>query len=310
MRNVAIAIPTFRRPKGLELLLQSLAALKTDHIVTVVIGDNDPHKHEGFDLASRLRESGFRWPLHPSVIEPRGISQVRNALVDSCLKLDAVEFIIMLDDDEIAEPAWLDEMISVQAATQADIVGGRVNRQFEKPIPSWAENISLLAPKSRGGSGIVELVDSTANILFTRSCLEKAAKPLFDPGFALSGGGDKEALTRLKRAGNRFAWAEEAIVSECIPETRVTEQWVLQRAFRIGNSDMRVLMRHAKSRADILAELLKAFAVFAWAPAGWALSMTNRGRRVRMKMMVWRAAGKVATLAGVAYREYAVTHGN
>jgi hypothetical protein len=308
MGNVAIAIPTFRRPKGLELLLRSLAGLQTVHAVSIVVGDNDPDKHEGFDLASSLKEGGYRWPIHASIIEARGISQIRNALIESCLKLPGSEFVIMLDDDEVAEPTWLDEMIAVQLATQADVVGGRVNRRFEKPIPAWAENISLLAPKSRGTSGVVDLVDSTANILFTRACLEKAARPLFDPSFALSGGGDKEALTRLKGAGSRFAWAEGAVVSERIPETRVTEQWVLQRAFRIGNSDMRILMRHARSRAPV--ELLKALAVFAYAPVGWLLSMTNQGRRIRMKMMLWRAAGKVATLGGVAYREYAVTHGN
>ena len=308
MSRVAIAIPTFRRPDGLEALLNSLAALKTAHEVYIYVGDNDALSMEGKLRAEAMLVRGYRWPIKTFVINARGISQVRNALIDACTSNPAVEFICMLDDDEAADSNWLEEMLRVQTATGADVVGGHLNRFLGHAPPKWASNVPYLSSKSQGPSGAVDLVDSSGNILFTRSCIEGAPRPLFDPTFGMTGGEDKEALTRLKLAGAQFAWAEEAVVTETIPASRVTEAWVMQRSFRIGNSDMRVLLRHANSVPDILNEVAKAVVVLACVPWILFLSFRNTDRRIKAKMKLWRAAGKIASLAGFAYREYAVTH--
>lgn len=308
MSRVAIAIPTFRRPDGLESLLNSLAALKTAHDVHIYVGDNDAVAMEGKLRAEKIFELGYRWPIEAFVVDTRGISQVRNALIDACTRNTVVEFICMLDDDEAADSNWLDEMLRVQAATGADVVGGHLNRFLGRTPPKWASNVPYLSSKSQGPSGVVDLVDSSGNILFTRSCIDHAARPIFDLNFGMTGGEDKEALTRLKLAGAQFAWAEEAVVTETIPASRVTEAWVMQRSFRIGNSDMRVLLRHSNSVSGILNEIAKAVVVLTCTPWIVFLSFRNTDRRIKAKMKLWRAAGKIASVVGFAYREYAVTH--
>lgn len=309
MANAVIAIPTCRRPAGLTQLLDSLAALVTEHQVSVIVGDNDADGQEGLSVVGRLQAARYRWPISAFLVPQRGISQVRNGLVGAATAMAQADYVLMLDDDETAEPGWLDEIIRVQRDTGADIVGGRVNRQFEGGRPSWVEGVSLLANKTRTGEERIDLVDSTANILIVRSFLERLSKPVFDPAFGLTGGEDKEALMRAKRAGASFAWAELAVVREQIPASRLTEGWVLRRAFRVGNSDMRVLLRHRRSWTEVLAEIAKAFTVLLGAPALLVRAAGDEARRIKARMMIWRAAGKLAAFAGLAYREYRITHG-
>jgi glycosyltransferase involved in cell wall biosynthesis len=310
MREAIIAIPTYRRPMGLEQLLRSLAELATVNSVRIIVADNDVLKREGLATVEKLLAQGYRWPIEAILVGERGISQVRNALIEASLRHPEASHVLMLDDDEIADPHWLDEMIRQQSLTGADIVGGRVNRLFAGQKPRWADAVPLLADKSRASTGPVEFVDSTANILFTRSILENPNGPVFDPAFALTGGGDKEALTRLKRRGASFAWAESAVISEQIPASRLTEDWVLRRAYRVGNSDMRVLLRHHTSQVEVWLEMLKAISVLLAAPALFLTALAGEARWMRSKLMMWRAAGKLAAVQGIAYREYHVTHGS
>src|ERR1700743_3088464 len=79
MVEVTVAIPTFRRPRGLARLLGALAKLETRANVTVAVADNDAQKYEGFDLCGTL--AGYRWKVCSLIVPARGIAQVRNALV-------------------------------------------------------------------------------------------------------------------------------------------------------------------------------------------------------------------------------------
>jgi hypothetical protein len=153
------------------------------------------------------------------------------------------------------------------------------------------------------------MIHGTGNSLFTRACLERAGLPLFDPGYALTGGEDKELFTRLKQQGARFAWCDDAVIRETQPASRLTVAWFCRRAFRVGNSDMRVLLQHTKDRIALAREFAKIGGavlsfpflslVFAFAPP----------RRLEGLRLLCRAAGKVTALFGRHYHEYATTHG-
>ena len=114
MAEVTIAIPTFRRPRGLARLLSSLADLKTDARVSVLVGDNDAGSHIGRDLCDAARRTGYRWPLEAIVVSERGIAQNRNALVAHALQRREMQFLVMLDDDEWVEPDWLDALLAAR----------------------------------------------------------------------------------------------------------------------------------------------------------------------------------------------------
>lgn len=307
MREVTIAIATFRRPRGLQRLLDSIAALKTDADVSVLVADNDAQEQEGHKLCQELAWR-YRWPLDSFVVPQRGIAQVRNALIADALKRPTMMYLAMPDDDGAVEPGWLNALLDTAEDTRADVVAGAVEPTFEQPPPEWAEHAPGIAPL-RNTTGVIDMIHGTGNTLFTRACLERAGTPVFDPGYTLTGGEDKELFTRLKAKGVVFAWCDEAIVRETMPASRVSLSWIMKRAYRIGNSDMRVFLQYRASVADLLREFAKIGGAFVAAPFLSLIRLPQPDRRIDGLRLVCRAAGKVVALFGRHYHEYATTHG-
>ena len=307
MLEVTIAIATFRRPRGLKRLLDSLALLNTTAGVTVLVADNDSDEHEGFDLCERMRRD-YRWPLEAFVVPERGIAQVRNALIARAMQRHAMMFLAMPDDDGAADPDWLDALLRTQRDTMADVVAGAVVPAFEEPPPNWASRAPGIAPL-RGTTGPVSMIHGTGNTLFTRTCLERAGHPVFDLDYALTGGEDKELFTRLKRKGARFAFCDEAVIRETMPASRVTLSWILQRAYRIGNSDMRVFLQYRDGFFAMLREIAKIGGALLSAPFMSLILLPRANRRIDGLRLMARAAGKFVALFGRHYHEYATTHG-
>jgi cellulose synthase/poly-beta-1,6-N-acetylglucosamine synthase-like glycosyltransferase len=274
----------------------------------VLVADNDAEKHEAYDLCAAMR-AGYRWPLEVIVVEHRGIAQARNALVASALANTSSAFVAMLDDDEWADPQWLTELLRVQKETGADVLQGAIRRVFEGKAPGdWAvrcEGVSdVVAP-----SGPIDDLMGAGNLLIARRALEYLPAPWFDPAFSLSGGEDKDFFVRLKACGAKFAWANEAVAFDLVPESRANLAWVLQRAYSVGSSDMRVFLKHRPPIAARLREyalITAALMVYPALYAAFALSPTGRIRPLRK---LYRAAGKIAALCGQTYSEYSVVHG-
>src|SRR5687768_6856369 len=259
---ILIGIPTCRRPARLRTLLESLAAQVgvEEHQVEIMIADNDPFEHEGVRLAA-LSEKNFRWPITSRIVSERGISAVRNILLEEALDRE-VDFLVMIDDDETAEPQWLFELVREERATGADVIGGPVLNRFEAPA---AEATKAAFPLRRRKSGPVDCLDATGNVLIACDALRRAGLPRFDDRFGLTGGGDKEFFVRLRQHGLRFAWADGAIAWEAITAERLQLPWILRRAFRTGNSDMRITHLHEGRKATITS-LAKAVAVLLSSP--------------------------------------------
>ncbi len=305
MAEVIVAIPTFRRPQGLEKLLRALEKLDTQASVSVLVGDNDAGTCEGRAVCERLR-SGYRWPLECIVVSDRGIAQNRNALVEKALTNPRVEFLAMLDDDEWPVAGWLDALLTVQRETGADAVAGSVLREFEDVLPGrFASHCDGIAPV-RGQTGPAHEIDSTANVLVSRSCFDGRR---FDPAFALTGGEDRDFFTRLARDGKRFAWSDEAAVYAMVPASRSSLSWGLARAYRAGNSDMRVMLKYGLSIREMTREIVKIVGAVVTAPFAFLIFIADAARSANAIRRVFRAAGKVAAFFGYHYNEYAVVHG-
>jgi GT2 family glycosyltransferase len=229
-------------------------------------------------------------------------------LVEHVLAQARSDFIAMLDDDEWPEPDWLGAFLKVQQATGADALHGAVLRDFEKQPRGWARTCHGIAPM-RDRTGPISMIDSTSNVLLSRSCFERLAKPCFDPEFALTGGEDRDFFERLRRQGRRFAWADDAIVHSWVPVSRATFGWVLQRAYRTGNSDMRVFLKHGHSRAQTAREVLKIAGAAAIYTGLLVVFVPFVRRWTDALCKLCRAAGKTTALMGHRYDEYATIHG-
>lgn len=308
MSSVVIAIPTFRRPQWLERLLSAIEQLDTHAQVTVLVADNDAERLEGYDLCRKIRKRGYRWPLECIIVSERGIAQARNALAARILATPSIQYVAMLDDDEWPAPDWLENFLWVQRETGADALHGAVLRVFEREPGAWAAHCEGISPL-RHKTGPIPMVEGTGNVFMLRRCLEDLPQPCFDPLFALTGGEDRDFFTRLRAQGKRFAWADEAIAYAFVPSSRANLKWALQRAYRVGNSDMRVLLKYRPKASVLVREYAKIAGALLLFPLLSIILGLIPNRRVMPLGKACRATGKIAALLGQHYNEYATVHG-
>ncbi|MGZ5931049.1 MAG: glycosyltransferase family 2 protein [Rhizomicrobium sp.] len=307
MADVTIAIPTFRRPQGLARLLAALEALETKARVTVLVADNDAERREGLAVCDRLRKN-YRWPLQAVLAPQRGISQVRNTLVATALARSGMQYLAMLDDDEWPEPQWLDALLKAQTTTGAGAIQGSILFDFEETPKEWAKLFDGMSD-IRHASGPIGMLQGAGNLLLTRAALESVRSPWFDPAFALSGGEDSDFFVRLRAAGGRFAWSDEAMAHTFVPATRANLTWALKRAYSIGNSDMRVFLKYRPPLRARLLEFAKIAGALLLSPLLFAILAFDANRRTNALRLMYRAAGKISALFGRQYNEYSVIHG-
>ena len=129
--EIVVCIPCFRRPQHLRLTLESLADQRTDRRFAVVIVENDASACESVPVAAEFLASGKFPGL--CVVEPRqGNCHAINAAFETALAtFPAAANFLMIDDDEIASPDWLERMVRAAETTGADVVGGPVLPNFD-----------------------------------------------------------------------------------------------------------------------------------------------------------------------------------
>jgi succinoglycan biosynthesis protein ExoM len=306
-RLIAIAIATFRRPRGLLRLLRSLEEQDCTFQPHIVVADNDGRDAEGAETVRQVRDGGYRFPITAITVPERGISQARNALMDYCFGHLGATALAMIDDDERAEPQWIAELVRVQELTGADVVGGPVAAEFESEAPAWVRGQPIywrqVLPE-----GPVPIIRGTGNVLLSRS-VDVAWAARFDEAFALTGGGDHEFFFRLKRLGAKFAFAPAARTHEWIGASRMRPGWAIHRAYRIGNTDFRVFLLHGLAPVAWMGEGVKISAALLLGPLQFLVYIWHPARRTRALLMMARQAGKISALFGQHPRAYETTHG-
>ena len=222
--SVSIIIPTFRRPERAIEAARSALAQVCDAPFEVVLVDNDP----AGSALEPLR--GLNDPRIVVVHEPRaGVANARNA----GLRAARGDMIAFLDDDEIAPPAWLADLLRVQHDRQADVVFGPVRtRLATKPRDHEAYFNAFFARDPGHAEGVIDVFYGCGCSLVRRAALP-SAEPFSSERNEI-GGEDDLLFQAMEAAGARFAWAPGAFVWETPEPSRVTLAYTLRRAFAYG----------------------------------------------------------------------------
>ena len=304
--KVAVCAVTYSRPVGLARLLAGLNQLSfaggaAPNIVIIVV-DNDALGSG----ASVCTEWGprLRWPLRYEHEPRRGIAQARNRAVSAAI---SAEFIAFIDDDEVPSPGWLQELLTVQEQFGADVVCGPVLPEFCAPVPPW---LRPFFQRRRHLTGDTLPWASTNNALVRRAAADQLGV-WFDEQLGLTGGEDTHFFFRLARLQSRMVWADKAVVSEFIPDSRITVAWVLRRAYRAGQTlgfCDRTIGATLGQRATRLAKgcfrLLEGLLTL---PIG---VVRGREATIRSLRRVCWGAGSITGLVGGRYEEYRKVHGH
>lgn len=230
MGDVALIMPTLRRPDSLTRALTSLFAQTgvTDRVAAILVVDNDPAGSAAATVQALVPRSP--WPLI-YVAEPvPGVARARNA----GLAATDAPLIAFLDDDEAASPGWLAALLAAQADTGADAVFGPITGRApdaEAWLKPYLER--FFGREGPVKTGLIDEPWGCGNSLLVRAAALPGAAP-FSVSADQTGGEDDILFAALKARGGRFGWAADAWVEEFAPAHRATLRYALARAFAYG----------------------------------------------------------------------------
>ncbi|HXV37005.1 MAG TPA: glycosyltransferase [Myxococcota bacterium] len=294
--DVSICIASYRRPRGLARLLESLARTKRPpglRLETIVVDNDADASAEPVVRAHAEALDPLRYFVEPR----RNIAHARNRALDEALG----EWLMFVDDDEAADEAWISAYLELLEREACDGAFGPVLSQFEAAPRGWLAAGEFFARRRYPTGSEIDRSDlRTSNaVIRTRSI----AGLRFDPAFGRTGGSDTDLFCRMRRAGARFLWCDEARVTEFVPPERCRFAFLAQRAFRGGC----VFTRLARSgtRADSAVRALRAVA----AAGGLAAllpfaALAGRRPLARAALRICTQAGHLWTLLGRSYEEY------
>lgn len=238
MTDLSIVVCTYDRPPSLDATLRSCLA-QTNALglsIEIVVVDNHPSGN-GRPVVEALA-GGASWPVryvteltrNMSTLRNRGFAEARGPLV------------AFIDDDEVAEPVWLDQLVGALRATDADIAVGPRLAVFAGEAPSYDPTgsqfvrdlglpdralIPLTAPSGKPRYGL-----GTGNSLFDASRCFPHGEPAMREAFGDAGGEDAELFVRLYGQGRRIVWAAKAVVTETVAPHRTAVTYRLIRVRR------------------------------------------------------------------------------
>jgi Glycosyl transferase family 2 len=229
--RLAVTVPTFKRPAQLIETLRTVAPQISAHHGVIIVMENEAENREGAQAAMQFMAANNIPGLVIIVIKAGNCNAYNGGWKTVRDHFPKVSHIAVLDDDETADANWLNELIKVQSATEADLVGGPQS-------PVLPENISgpvhpVFRPPYKQ-TGMVPMLYGSGNLLMTRRVLDEMPFPYLDPAFNFTGGGDSDFYERARGNNFKFAWANDAVLYEPIPERRLQKDWLRARALRNG----------------------------------------------------------------------------
>jgi hypothetical protein len=300
--TVRVAMLTYKRPDDLPAAVRAVERQldDVDADTSLLVVDNDP---EASALATAADHDAARVRF---VHEPEpGIAAGRNRALDESGDADVLVFI---DDDERPQPGWLRSLVAAWERTGATAVVGPVVSTFPHEPEPWIAAGGFFE-RRRPPTGTEVTVAASNNLLIDLGQLRDLGLR-FDRTLGMTGADDTLLTRQIHRGGGRMVWCDEARVVDVVPTARLNRRWVVQRAFRMGNSWSLVALRLEDGPAARLAERLRltarGLARVGGGGARMLLGLATRslGHRARGARTLARGLGMTAGAWGYVYAEY------
>lgn len=227
--SVTVGVCTYRRPELLHRALDSLARQTWPHRdFQIVVVDNDSAL-SARPVVQRLQAESPHLTVVYAHESGRGVSHVRNRAV----AMSTTSLVAFLDDDEEADPSWLEELLLAQRMYRADIVLGPVYSLLGADSPRWLRVVAGRVPDGglQTGSPVPAGSGGCGNSLFCRETLLARGVQPFLPALSLTGGEDADLFEWVRSRGGRIVWCAAARASEHVPPQRRRLGFYLGRHF-------------------------------------------------------------------------------
>ncbi|MGA0605233.1 glycosyltransferase family 2 protein [Phenylobacterium sp. VNQ135] len=307
--DLTIAICTYDRPELLARTLRSCLAQRNALGLRfeVVVVDNHPSGSAAAVVAQLATETAV--PVRYVTETTRNMSVLRNRGFSEA----AAPLVALIDDDEVADPAWTDELVGALRRTGADVaVGPRLAVFAEAPPPYDPAGTGFMRDLRLPDGADIPLLDArgkpqhglgTGNSLFDMARCFPDGAPAMRPEFGDAGGEDFEMFVRLHRSGRRIVWASRAVVTETVLPHRTSTAYRLIRTQREAQHYVTIYLDVAPHPGrvwlSLMAKGLLQLAVgLVLATATWEFGST---RRIAGRQLMAHGLGKLLWRRPVGY---------
>lgn len=219
------------------------------------------------------------------------ISIARNAILEA-VRSDWLAFI---DDDEVAGPGWVINLLERAQATGADAVFGPVRAIYAPDAPKWLRDGDFHSTDITFVSGKI-ITGYSCNVLMKLSSPYYAGLR-FAPELGQSGGEDTVFFSSLHRRGGQLDYAPDAGLEEPVAQSRARFGWLFSRRFRSGQTHGRLILESSRTAIMAAPFLLVAKAGFCLGCALLTLPSAVPSRRWLLRGALH--LGALARLLGV-----------
>lgn len=294
--DVAVVLPTYRRPEQLASLLDAIATQRAAEArwFLVVVDNDDP---PGSESAFRTRAAGLPpRSVYVRCLE-RGACHARNRGIEVAIN-EGVDVVVFIDDDVIPAPDWLENVLRPLLAARCDAVAGAVSLDWQVPRPPWLSEtldgyLAHFSPYDEERALGRDDVLLTANAAFQLELLQRTGG--FDPVLGPHGGvpivnDDIDLLRRCLETGARVLYVPDARVVHELPAARLEPMYLLRRVYAQGRSDWLL------DRSTLRQQKLRGASV-SWRELGRQLDL-RRKEGFRHRMVAYKTLCDVARFLG------------
>lgn len=306
--TVTIGLCTYQRPVMLAETLVSLSCLNvpTDVKLILVIIDNDiTHSAEPV-----YNEYKNKLPfISDYVIEERkGIAFARNRAL---LTADShsSDLMLFIDDDEMVDKNWLNAHLIHYKQNDIDVSTAPVYSIYPNNTPNWIRAGRFFDLLKNIKEGTPFQSSATGNVLFDFKKLYHQYGLRFDE--KLKSREDNDFFMRAFKMGAKIQWTNTAIVHEIVPLSKMNTSWLLQRAYKGGES---FAMREIKYRGHLKGRVVAMTRIPYYCIRGiliLPLSLVKGYAYVVKSLQQFSIAmGMIGGIFGTNYDDYKSIHGS
>jgi succinoglycan biosynthesis protein ExoM len=299
----SICINTYKRPELLKILLDSLITQKKDTslFIEVIIVENDkiPVSQPVVEEFEILLKDNPNWRFKYYLQPEKNIAITRNKAVSE----SEGKYIFFIDDDEYAEPDWIEKSITCLENYNADGIFGVVRSYFDPKTPEWIKNNNMFHREVQI-TGSEPKFTRTGNCLIKTEILKSIDGP-FDVKYGITGGSDSHLFNLLLINGAKFITCSESIVHEYIPPERANIKWMIQRMIRTGNSFARRTIELSNFKFIIrLFIAIKAIGMISIYSVLFFFNLFSKSNRNQNYIRLYSYIGHIFAVFNYHYEEY------
>lgn len=284
--EVTIVVCTYNRADRLRGALESLAALELGaHTAEILVVDNN--STDDTDRVARDVAGTSQIPLRIVRERMQGIVPARNRGIAEA----AGEWIAFFDDDQLAEPDWIAQLLEAAKRHDVHCVGGAVDLRLPEEFRGLRSHVVRMLLGETVGMHTERrynrrVTPGCGNLLIHRNVFDCVG--VFDPKYA-DRGEDTDLWQRILDARFTGWFTPKARVHHVIPRERLETSFLLQLAVRMAEG-MAEDERHASGARYpfVWAARIGQLALVLWPRLLWAVLRGDRdralGARCRLSM--------------------------